>query len=499
MKRTLLIISLIIAFVLSGSSAAIIAFAEIAPFHPESDFFSFQVSVEHALMFLYQEPTSRSWYELKLLEKRVDDLAAVAGLPEEEVRINTVLMELDHVLLQFQKSESEEDGDLRIRFEKILTKMQLELEQFSFLAEENPDVFYQTQEKINRLKSLLADRANPLAKLYVLSQPPKSINVKVGLIQPFQPLETNKIEPHKVPFLPGSAGAEHEFFPLTGKHAELTCEGCHSEVSYAGLPDQCVDCHLSVRPVNHYEGVCTLCHTTAGWVPAEFDHSVAGAADCQSCHLINKPANHFSGQCSACHTTNAWQPASFDHSAAGATDCQSCHLINKPANHFSGQCSACHTTNAWQPASFDHSIAGATDCQSCHSINKPANHFSGQCSACHSTSAWRPASFNHSAMGATDCQSCHSGNKPANHFAGQCSSCHSTDTWQGASFSHSFPVNHGNANGQCAQCHPSGGSSWTCFNCHKESEMTKKHQEKGIPDYVSRCMECHGDGRKDDD
>jgi len=29
--------------------------------------------------------------------------------------------------------------------------------------------------------------------------------------------------------------------------------------------------------------------------------------------------------------------------------------------------------------------------------------------------------------------------------------------------------------------------------------MTKKHEEKGIPDYVARCMECHGNGEKNDD
>jgi hypothetical protein len=499
MKRTLLIITLILMFVISGSSAAIIAFAEIAPIHPEGKSFTFQNTVEHTLLFLYPDPISKAWYELKILEKRVNDLESVEGLPEEEQRINAVWTELDHVLKQFQVSEFDKDQNLRIRFDKILTKIHSELEKFSYLARLNPAELSHAQERINRLRSLVKDDTNSLSKLYELSQTPQGARKKVSSIHPFQPVLAPTIEPHKVPFLSGSVGADHEFFPLTGKHAELTCEGCHSDISYAGLPDQCVDCHLSVRPENHYEGVCTLCHTTDGWISAEFDHSIAAAVDCQSCHLINKPTNHFSGQCSACHSTNAWQPASFDHAVAGATDCQSCHSGNKPANHFSGQCSACHSTNAWRPASFDHAVAGATDCQSCHSGNKPANHFSGQCSACHSTSGWRPASFNHAAMGATDCQSCHSGNKPSNHYSGQCSACHSTDSWQGASFSHSFPMNHGKANGECAQCHPSGGSSWTCFNCHNEAKMNEKHQEKEIPDYVSRCLECHGNGEEDDD
>lgn len=499
MRKTLLIITLILLFLISGTSAALITFAELAPVHPEQSLFAFQNSLEHALLFLYRDPVSKSWYELKILDKRVNDLEAVAGTVNEIDRANAVWIELDHVLRQFEMNGAVDDQDLRIRFDKTLTKIQTEIAKFTYLANQNPSDYSSALEKISRLKILVMDQDNSLSNLNELSKAPAKGSTKVSSLQPSIPVQSNEIDPHKVPFLPGSGGAEHRFFPLTGKHAEITCESCHNGISYAGLPNQCLDCHLEVRPVNHYEGVCTLCHTTTAWLPANFDHSISIAMDCQSCHLVDKPANHFSGQCSACHSTTAWLPASFNHSVAGATNCQSCHTKDKPGNHFAGQCSACHSTTAWLPATFDHAVAGATDCQSCHSGNKPGNHFSGQCSACHSTSAWRPASFNHAAMGATDCQSCHSGNRPANHFEGQCSSCHSTDTWQGASFNHSFPVNHGKANGECAQCHPSGGSSWTCFNCHDQSKMNNKHQEEGIPDYVSRCMECHGDGKKHDD
>lgn len=287
-------------------------------------------------------------------------------------------------------------------------------------------------------------------------------------------------------------------------HYPGQCSACHSTSAWlparfdhqAAAAVDCQSCHLNLRPADHYPGQCSACHNTSAWLPARFNHQVAGAVDCQSCHLDRKPANHWSGQCSACHTNTAWKPARFDHQLARATDCQACHLNRKPANHWSGQCSACHSTAAWKPASFNHQLAGATDCQACHLNRKPANHWSGQCSACHSTAAWKPASFNHQVAGATDCQACHS--RPANHFPGQCSDCHSTSSWQGASFSHSFPIDHGKAGGECAKCHPSGTSSWTCFTCHKEAEMTKKHEEKGIPDYVARCMECHGNGRKND-
>jgi len=499
MKKTLLILTLIVQFLLSGSSAALIAFAEIAPINPEGKLFQLQDHLEHAFLVFYSDPTSKAWYEMKILDKRVKDLETIAGQPGEVQRINAVWVELDHVLNQLQDGKSDNNRNLRLHLTNTLSRIQESVNQFTYLAENFPTKFTLAQEKLTSLKTLAVDDSNLLSELFELNQAPLKTSIKASSIANTVPEGQVTLIPHKIPFLPGSTGADHEFFPLMGKHSELTCEGCHSGITYAGLPNQCVECHLAIIPDNHYLGVCSLCHTATGWVPASFDHSSVAAVDCQSCHLVNKPANHFSGQCSSCHSTTAWIPASFDHAVAGATDCQSCHTKNKPSNHFSGQCSACHRTNAWIPANFDHAVAGAKDCQSCHSVNKPANHFSGQCSACHSTNAWRPASFNHAAVGATDCQSCHSGNKPANHFTGQCSSCHNTDSWQGATFSHSFPVNHGKANGECAQCHPSGSSSWTCFNCHNQSEMTKKHEEKGIPDYVARCMECHGNGEKNDD
>jgi hypothetical protein len=536
MRRNILIVTLSILFVLFGMSTIVLAFVEFAPINAEQKLFPIQEKLEHSLLVFYTSPTSKSAYELRLLEKRVDDLSE----DQEIARFNAVWVELEHVLQQFELLPADAEGNSRIRFVKILGVILEKMEQFTYLEETNPTKFKEAYERIFDLRMLALDSTNPLSSLINFQIASRQDLVRENALQKFTTAPIKAIQPHRVPFLPGSVGEKHDFFPLLGQHADISCESCHVNLTYAGIPNQCVDCHSDVLPKNHYAGICSLCHTpeawkpanfdhstaeaadcqgchlrdkptrhysgqcsschsTDAWIPASFDHSVAGATDCLSCHAVKKPANHFSGQCSSCHSTNAWKPATFNHSAAGATNCQSCHLVNKPANHFSGQCSSCHSTIAWKPATFNHSAAGATDCQSCHSNNKPANHFSGQCSSCHSTNAWKPATFNHSAAGATDCQSCHSGNKPANHFAGQCSSCHSTDSWSGASFSHSFPMNHGKANGECAQCHPSGGSSWTCFNCHSQSKMTEKHEEKGIPDYVVRCLECHGNGRKNDD
>ena len=155
-----------------------------------------------------------------------------------------------------------------------------------------------------------------------------------------------------------------------------------------------------------------------------------------------------------------------------------------------GQCSACHFTSAWKPASFNH--AGLNDCQSCHSGNRPANHYDGQCSLCHSTSAWKPATFNHSAIGGADCSQCHQ--PPANHFPGECKGCHTdTGNWRNASFNHSFPLNHGEANGNCGACHTSGvPGPAPCSVCHDQGKMDEKHRE--VRNYDGNCLACHPNG-----
>ncbi|MBI3159599.1 MAG: cytochrome c3 family protein [Chloroflexi bacterium] len=283
----------------------------------------------------------------------------------------------------------------------------------------------------------------------------------------------------------------------------IDCVACHTPAGWSPAaydhPDvlaaDCAGCHLPDRPEPHYPGQCSLCHGTEAWTPATFDHRTAQAEDCQMCHAAVRPERHYPGQCSACHSTEAWTPATFDHRVAGATDCAACHAGQKPEQHYPGQCSACHSTEAWTPATFDHQVAGATDCQLCHANDQPANHYGSQCGACHSTRGWTPASFNHKLAGATNCVSCHENDRPANHFPGQCSQCHSTENWK-ANFKHSFPMNHGDANGRCDACHVTASFGVPCTNCHRSSEITKKHNEEGIFD-ISNCLNCHPNGDKE--
>lgn len=63
---------------------------------------------------------------------------------------------------------------------------------------------------------------------------------------------------------------------------------------------------------------------------------------------------------------------------------------------------------------------------------------------------------------------------------------------------HTFPMTHGGANKNCQTCHPSQTKDWTCYGCHNQSELEKRHREEGLPAITGLCMQCHWDGRKHD-
>jgi hypothetical protein len=578
MRRPILFI--LLAFVLAVSATVTLGLGLVlgAPFHPGQGMFQVQFLAEQALETLTVEPSAQANLYLDLLARRTADLAAADSPEAKNLAFNYLSAQLDDTLAVLAALPETISARIRARFQEELVRIQT-----AFGADVQTDgLMMDFRVKVTYLQAAAADLNRPLSQLLtsfsaIPEAASQALTGQVALLNQ-RPTPGSIDPPHVVNFPAGSVGAMHAFFPLSGKHAAIDCQACHSKGLYAGTPKDCVSCHQAATPPNHYQADCALCHSTTAWnpaifnhkavdtsncvnchqkntpanhwsgqcslchnvdawKPASFNHSAAGATDCvtchtkdkpanhfngqcsqchstsswtgasfnhaaqnatdcQSCHSNKKPANHFDGQCSQCHNTSSWGGASFNHAAQNATDCQSCHSNKKPANHFAGQCSQCHNTSSWGGASFNHAAQNATDCQSCHSNKKPANHFAGQCSQCHSTSSWAGASFNHAAQNATDCQSCHSKDKPANHFAGQCSQCHTTSSWGGATFNHTFPLNHGGANGQCAQCHPSGGSAWTCFNCHKKAEMDQKHNK--IPNYATRCMECHANGKSGD-
>jgi hypothetical protein len=301
-------------------------------------------------------------------------------------------------------------------------------------------------------------------------------------------------------------------FELTGQHDQLDCGSCHegarSIADLKSTPQDCYSCHAGDDAHQGRFGTgCETCHTTAGWLPATFDHS-----------NTNFPLTgaHSNLACTQCHTTPGF--------TALATDCYYCHEADDAhQGEFGTGCATCHTTDAWLPATFDHSktnfpLTGAhielkckechtslsftalsTECISCHAKDdEHEGEFGTGCDSCHSTDAWSPATFDHSQTnfpltGAhiglacsqchasrvftgldTFCASCHS--DPSFHaglFSGMaCDQCHNTSTWSQAAFNLAHPnscgearcINHERAT--CRDCHPTELSSATCLKCH---------------------------------
>jgi hypothetical protein len=109
-------------------------------------------------------------------------------------------------------------------------------------------------------------------------------------------------------------------FPLTGAHAALACESCHSSGQFAGLSTDCASCHSD--PVFHagmFGLNCASCHTTDNWF-APYNGPHPGIAD-----EGGRGVNHGGASCRDCHTQTLQ-----------AATCTACHDSNNPDDHSGG-------------------------------------------------------------------------------------------------------------------------------------------------------------------
>ncbi len=535
MRRFLILATSIILLISIVGFSFQIALAAARPVRPGHPVFPFQDFAEQARAQIVFGELDIANYYLDLAFQRTEDLVVLRESEHALVAMDYLDRALDRAIAAISQAPEKDLPFLESQLRALVLNIEVALEGFSNVSPEQLKGIETLEAKIATLAAML--NSFPDVEQIALNSngEPDSERSIDGEKSPVG----SEVPPHDVVFPPGSPGVVHEFFLLEGQHAELDCFACHSDGQYAGTPNLCVDCHSEVAPIPHFGEECAACHTSVSWQEVNFDHGlvdrteckschqgdapenhytaqcsacheitiwdqvdfnheVVDKNDCQFCHGSDKPANHFTRQCSACHNTSSWLDVNFNHQVIDATDCKACHNSNKPANHYGGQCSACHNTTNWSEANFNHQAVGANDCKACHSGRKPANHYGGQCSACHNTSNWSEIDFNHQAVGATDCKACHSATKPANHFDGQCSQCHSASSWGGASFNHSFPMNHGGANGNCSTCHPSGGVKYSCYGCHDKGKTITKHNEEGISNLDSRCLDCHLGGESSD-
>jgi hypothetical protein len=348
-------------------------------------------------------------------------------------------------------------------------------------------------------------------------------------------------------------------FALTGAHTNLPCAACHVNGRFAGTPAACVNCHQSdlqgTTDPNHIAAAfptdCAVCHTTATWTGAKFDHNLSkfpltGAhvnVACAQCHTNNKftgtptacvgchqaeyqnttNPNHaaagFSTDCTACHTTATWAGAKFDHNtvfpltgahasvtcaqchtqtnySATPRVCNGCHLpdYNKTSNPnhvqagFPTDCAVCHSTTDWAGATFDHSKAA---------FPLTGAHTSVACATCHTNNNFTTIPTNCDACHLSQFQQTTNPNHAKAGFPLNCALCHSTANWTSATFDHSktvFPLSGAHTSVACANCHV--GNNYTtvptdCYGCHKTDftgVQNPNHIASGFP---TTCATCH--------
>jgi predicted CXXCH cytochrome family protein len=96
-------------------------------------------------------------------------------------------------------------------------------------------------------------------------------------------------------------------FPLTGKHAEVSCKECHKTGEFKKLDKSCFVCHQQDDKHNGSMGSnCAQCHNTIKWEDVSFIHNkfpiTSGEhrnISCQECHPNKNNYREFT--CLSCH------------------------------------------------------------------------------------------------------------------------------------------------------------------------------------------------------
>lgn len=187
-------------------------------------------------------------------------------------------------------------------------------------------------------------------------------------------------------------------FPLTGAHAAVACETCHTAPpEQLHLSGDCADCHADEDPHQGALGPrCAQCHDSQSWTTrVRFDHDLGRFP------LLGR---HAQAQCSACHADKRF--------AASGTACADCHVDDHHAGTLGtpSNCRSCHNASNWTAWSFDHDrqtdfpLTGQHQglvCTACHSRPGDPGQAPDQCAQCHARDDRHRGQFGN------DCARCH--------------------------------------------------------------------------------------------
>jgi hypothetical protein len=292
-------------------------------------------------------------------------------------------------------------------------------------------------------------------------------------------------------------------YPLTGKHDEVNCAGCHKptmprEQRYRQLTfAKCLDCHQDKHQGEFQRlasGECKGCHATAGFRPTTF------GADEHAQTKFGLVGKHTATPCSGCHT-NA-RPRLDLHVAKQA--CAECHQ-NPHGDQFAAQmakggCAECHSAMGWHAPKVDHSTWPLTGA-----------HATAACESCHrATDADRKAGHGASYRGVPRaCGGCHDDQHLGQFRLSQpileCDACHKTQTFKLPEFDHGkktkWPLTGAHGSVDCTKCHAQASvngfqtTRWRtpsndCKFCHANPHKERTQAKASFADTVA-CTACH--------
>jgi hypothetical protein len=143
-----------------------------------------------------------------------------------------------------------------------------------------------------------------------------------------------------------TANFNHNRYPfkLTGKHASVPCNQCHTQAAnlqdLQNTPQDCYSCHAkNDKHGGTFGKSCGQCHSTSTWANAKFDHTVfpvghgtdKQASTCTTCH----PSGFNTYTCYGCHqhTTASVQSDHEGQSLATLATCIRCHPGGRAAGN----------------------------------------------------------------------------------------------------------------------------------------------------------------------
>ena len=318
-------------------------------------------------------------------------------------------------------------------------------------------------------------------------------------------------------------------YPLTGQHAQVKCEKCHTPGSdnqprYFGLRfSKCNDCHSDPHKGGFAQQSCQLCHTTAGWkrvissgLSLNFDHSKTKfpllgkhqTVSCGACHAngdfkkplafakcteCHKDAHNGqflkradSGECSSCHDVDGWKPSKFDLKAHAATQ------YPLQSKHAKLECEQCHIAKG-KDTIYRIKFARCLDCHHDeHQTQFAAAPWLNQCEQCHTLDGFKPTTFSlakhkqsrfqlSNAHLAVLCSDCH---KPASAFP-------SAALLPASAAVQTAPPQESSHYGTTAVYH---FQDFSCATCHKDphrGQFAERMKALRADGKATGCETCH--------